>query len=224
MSVAPVSAKQELPQDLPPAPGQGAAETHFRTIEYEPDQVVRLQAALGYQLMVELAPDERIETVAVGDTTTWQVTANKRGDRLFVKPLQAGAVTNMTVATDVRLYSFELVPLAGPQPDMAYAVRFRYHPPASNAPADVEPSGRYKLAGNAALRPSGMHDDGVHTYIEWPADRALPAIYAIDDNGKEALVNGMMRDGRMVIDSVQQRLVFRIDSHRATAVRVVSRP
>jgi hypothetical protein len=32
--------------------------------------------------------------------------------------------------------------------------------------------------------------------------------------GKETLVNGMMRDGRMVIDSIQQRLVFRIDKRQ----------
>jgi type IV secretion system protein VirB9 len=32
----------------------------------------------------------------------------------------------------------------------------------------------------------------------------------------------MMRDGRMVIDSIQAKLVFRIDNHSATAQRVAS--
>jgi type IV secretion system protein VirB9 len=151
------------------------------------------------------------------------VTANKRGDRLFVKPVQMGITTNMIVITDVRVYSFELAPLSAPGSDTAYSIRFRYPAPASSTAADAPASGHYKLGGNAALRPTGMHDDGVHTYIEWPEDRALPAIYAIDGNGKEALVNGMMREGRMVIDSVQQRLVFRIDNRRATAERVIER-
>ena len=53
-----------------------------------------------------------------------------------------------------------------------------------------------------------------------PPSSTLPAIYAINDAGKETLVNGMMRDGRMVIDSVQQKLVFRIDNRKATAERV----
>jgi type IV secretion system protein VirB9 len=205
--------------------GQDAPAARVQIVDYVPDMVVPVQSAPGYQLMIELAPDERVETVAVGDSGAWQVTANKRGDRLFVRPIQMGITTNMIVVTDVRRYAFELAPLFQPQPDTAYAIRFRYPAPvpATGAAGDAEAAGRYKLGGDASLRPSGMHDDGVHTYIEWPEDRALPAIYAIDHNGQEALVNGMMRDGRMVIDSVQRRLVFRIDRHRATAVRLADR-
>jgi type IV secretion system protein VirB9 len=203
---------------------QDVSGSRVRMIDYESGHVVPLQVAPGFQLMVELAPDERIENVAIGDSGAWQATPNKRGDRLFVKPIQAGMATNMVVVTDARVYAFELTPLSAPQSDMPFSVRFRYHAAAPAPPAvDAEPSGRYKLGGNASLRPSGMHDDGVHTYIEWPEDRALPAIYAIDDNGKETLVNGMMRDGRMVIDSVQPRLVFRIDDRRATASRIEAR-
>lgn len=224
---------QELPP-LPPPPGpfsQTAGHpqpgpwptsgSSFRTVDYVPEQVVRLEAAPGYQLMVEFAPDEHIETVAVGDSGAWQVTANKRGDRLFVKPLQDGVATNMTVVTDARLYAFALEPLSGSQPDMAYAVRFRYAAPARAADATPQTAaGHYKLSGDRNLLPSAMHDDGVHTYVAWDEDRPIPAIYALDARGRETLVNGMMRDDRMVIDSVHNRLVFRIDNHKATARRV----
>jgi type IV secretion system protein VirB9 len=226
LAAAPVSPSLAA-QDMPPMPGPpglpGLRGSQVRMVDFVPDQVIHVQSAPGYQLMIELAPDEQIENVAVGDSGAWQVTANKRGSRLFVKPIQAGVTTNMIVITDVRVYSFELQPLAEPQPDMAYAIRFRYPAPSNGAPADAAPAGNYKLGGSAALRPRGMHDDGVHTYIEWATDQALPAIYAVDGKGKESLVNGMMRDGRMVIDSIQQRLVFRIDKQRATAVRVVRR-
>ncbi|WP_171982519.1 TrbG/VirB9 family P-type conjugative transfer protein [Sphingomonas sp. LM7] len=205
---------------LPPPPNP-----RFQSVEYSADTVFTLRAAPGYQIIVELAPDERVENVAVGDSSGWQVTANRRGDRLFVKAVRGDVSTNMTVITDARLYSFELVPLPGPQPDMAYALRFRYPTPAgATAEAAPEPQlGRYKMRGTKALLPSGMHDDGVHTYIEWPPERSLPAIYAVNDQGKETLVNGMMRDGRMVIDSIQAKLIFRIDNRSATAVRVVAR-
>jgi type IV secretion system protein VirB9 len=210
-----------LAQDAPPLP----ASPRFQSIEYSADTVFTLRAAPGYQVVVELAPDERIENVAVGNSGAWQVTANRRGDRLFVKAVQPGVATNMTVVTDARLYSFELVPLSGPDPEMAYAVRFRYPDltPAKATDAAELQLGRYKMRGNRALLPSGMHDDGVHTYIEWPPDRTLPAIYAINDQGKETLVNGMMREGRMVIDSVQEMLIFRIDDRKASAARVAGR-
>ena len=204
-----------------PAPGQGSP--HVQTVLFDADQVVQLQGTPGFQIDVELASDEQIENVAVGDSAAWQVTPNRRGDHLFVKALIAGVTTNMTVVTTARTYLFELAPLSGG--DMAYTVRFRY-PSAEMAAADTPTAtieGRYRLSGPRALRPSRIADDGVHTYIEWPPEAALPAVYAIDARGQETLVNGGMRDGLFVIDGVAPRLVFRIDQDTARAERVAPR-
>ncbi|MBC9032999.1 TrbG/VirB9 family P-type conjugative transfer protein [Sphingomonas sp. JC676] len=217
--LAPLAAQAQV------LPRPGLGNPHVQSVTYADDQVVTLQAAPGYQLTVEFAADERIENVALGDSGAWQVSANKRGDRLFLKLIQPGVATNMVVITDTRAYSFDLAPLGEAQPDMAYTVRFLYPSPvqagaaAENAKGEA-PLGRYRLRGVESLRPAGMHDDGTHTYIEWPVDRPLPAIYAINDSGNESLVNGMMRDGRIVIDSVQPKLVFRIDNRSATATRL----
>ena len=195
-----------------------------QTVEYKQDQVISLDVAPGYQLMLEFAPDERIESVAVGDSGAWQVTPNRAGDRVFVKAL-ASLPSNLTVVTSARLYTFDLNPLFGPSGDMAYVVRFTY-PGATESLADAEPAaiaGRYRLSGARALRPSRISDDGQHTYIEWPRDRALPAVYALDERGRENLVNGMMRDDLFVIDAVVPRLVFRIDRDVARAERVAER-
>ena len=203
-----------------PTPGPG--DPRIQTIAYDANQVVQLQVASGYQLAIEFAPDERIENVAVGDSGAWQVTPNKRGDHLFIKALQQGASTNLTVVTDARSYVFELTPMFGPLPDMAYTVRFTYPAPAvaTAAAVAVPQPGRYKLGGTRALRPSQIDDDGVHTYIVFPADKPLPAIFAIDAKGQEMLVDGAMRDGTYVIDDVKPKLLFRLDSDVATATRV----
>lgn len=210
---APVAA-QVRPQ---PEPG---GDPRIQSVSYVPDQVVLLEGAPGYQITLELSPDERAETIAVGDSTAWQVSANRRGDLLFVKALIGGVPTNMTVITNVRTYNFDLAPVGSSQ--MAYTVRFRYPPPvaAEEEAADDAVEGRYRLGGDKALRPSEISDDGVHTYIRWPKDRALPAVYMVNDGGLEMLVNGMMReDDLFVIDSVQRKLVFRIDGNVATATR-----
>ena len=107
-------------------PQPGAGDPRIQSIEYDASQVVQIQAAPGYQVTLEFGSDEQIENVAVGDSGAWQVTANRAGSRLFVKPVQSGVTTNMTVVTNVRIYAFELVPLFGPSPDMAYTIRFRY--------------------------------------------------------------------------------------------------
>jgi type IV secretion system protein VirB9 len=203
-----------------------AGDPRIQTVGYNADQVVLLQGAPGYLITVEFGADEQIENVAVGDSGAWQVTPNRRGDYLFVKPVQA-IPTNMTVVTSARTYLFELAPLYGPTPQMAYTVRFTYPAGQSESIADEAPTrevkGSYRLSGAEALRPSRIADDGRHTYIEWPRDRALPAVYAIDSEGRESLVNGAMRDDLFVIDAVASRLVFRIDQHVARAERVTRR-
>ena len=75
-------------------PRPGSLDAHVQTIYWDPDQVVRLTGAYGWQMMIEFAPDERIENVAIGDALKWQVTPNKRARNLFLKPLLRKAQTN----------------------------------------------------------------------------------------------------------------------------------
>jgi type IV secretion system protein VirB9 len=227
-AVALLASSPGLGQVLPQTTG---GDPRVQAIDYHEQQVVTIQAAPGYQVTIMFAPDERIENVALGDSGAWQATPNRRGDYLFLKPVQGGVATNMTVMTDTRVYAFDLRPLPGPQPDMAYTVRFRY-PGATGTDAqeaaaagtpDAASPGRYKVTGARAIRPVGIDDDGAKTFIEWPPSTTLPAVYSIDANGKEALVNGYMRDDIYVIDSVAAQLVFRLDRQVARATRIEPR-
>ena len=205
----------------------GGGDNRIQSIEYRNNQVVRIRAAPGYQVTIELAPDERIESVALGDSGAFQVTANKAGNLLFVKPVQADISTNLTVVTDVRTYNFELVGVAEAGGDLPYAIRFSY-PSAGGMNSQGMPGGaaqgkvigKYKLSGHRTLLPEAISDDGLRTFIDWPADGPLPAVYSVDHDGRETLVNGNMRGKYFVIDGVSPRLVFRIDRHRARADRV----
>lgn len=214
---APATSAQVRPQ---PGPG----DPRVQTVTFAPDQVVQLQAAPGYQITVALNPDERIESIALGDGGAWQATANKRGDYLFVKPLSAGVTTNMVVITDVRMYAFELVPAYGPMESLPFAVRFVYPDTApvgtEATSAEATTAGRYRLTGDKLLRPTAMADDGVRTQIEWPASASLPAIYAIGDDGVEVLATGQVRDGQVVVDRIARKFIFRQDRRVATATRM----
>ena len=195
------------------------ADPHFQRFDYAPDRVFALDVVSGYQVTISLAPDERIETVALGDAVAWQVTASKGGNTLFVKALRTGETTNMTVVTNVRRYAFELRATGGGSGAAAYAITFQYPQSGLGASQPQRTIGKYTMRGDKTLWPDKISDDGVHTYVEWAEDVDLPAVYVIDSQGREALSNGMMRDGRLVIDSVGSRLVFRIDKHVATAER-----
>jgi type IV secretion system protein VirB9 len=158
----------------------------------------------------------------------WQVNVDRAGDHLFIKPTQAGAPTNMTVITNVRIYNFELVSLTFPTPEMAYMVRFDYPSAAvtetqsTKDQAAARRASRYRIGGDPVLRPASVSDDGQRTYVSWPADRPIPATFQIGDDGTERLANGGMRGAEFVVDGVTAKLVFRIDGRTAFALKLPS--
>lgn len=97
-------------------------------------------------------------------------------------------------------------------------------PVAAREPARAtEQAARYKLSGATALRPSQIWEDGGRTYIVWPSEAELPAVFSVGPDGREVLTDGGMRDGRYVLDRVHALLVFRIDRSIATAKRTAAR-
>lgn len=203
----------------------------LQTVGYDPAQVVQLRGAPGYQMTVELSPDEQVQNVSLGDSNAWQVSVNRRGDRLFIKPGQTPMATNMTVVTSVRVYNFELVPLSDASAGMPYTVRFTYpvRAVAQGRPGEfVDVSAargrlsRYRMRGASVLLPSSISNDGYRTYVVWPKEKDLPATYEISPSGEEMLTNGMMRNDVLVIDRVVTRLLFRRDRLAARADLILS--
>jgi type IV secretion system protein VirB9 len=205
-------------------PQSGPGDARLQMIDYQADQVFVIKAVPGYQTTILLAPDEQVQNIAVGDSTAWQVSINKAGNQLFIKQMDDGLPTNMTVLTNVRHYAFDLLSSqkgSGPAP---YSVQFRYPKITQNDGAGYlqDVVGLYRLTGNKALWPFKIADDGLKTYILWNAGQDLPAVYALDQAGQELLVNGMMRNGTYVVDAVAATLIFRIDKQKASAKRKTS--
>jgi type IV secretion system protein VirB9 len=211
MLAAPALA-EVLPQ---PSPG----DPRIQTVDYDADQVVRLSLQSGFTVALEFAADERVENVAIGEGNGWKVTPNKRADHLFIKPTDGATNTNLIVLTDARRYSFLLSAGSG-MGITPYIVRFRYAGIDMAPPTVVSESHAvYRIRGAKELIPSSMSDDGLATMIRWPADVAIPAVYAIDAQGDETLVNGAMREGAFVVDAIAPRFVFRAGKRKAVAIR-----
>jgi type IV secretion system protein VirB9 len=204
-------------------PTPGAADPRLQTVRYDAGQVVELDVAQGYTLMVAFSPGERVETVAVGDNSAWQVTPNKRGDAVFIKAASNAGPTNLTVVSDVRSYAFQLTRLDGAGAETAYVVRFTYDPVVpvlTGDSAGSEPATRYRIRGTREIRPDSVSDDGARTFVSWPPKATMPAIFIVDDDGAETLVNGAMEQGRFVIVGVYKKLIFRLDHATASAERI----
>lgn len=189
-------------------------DAHIQRAFYDENQVYRLQGAPGWQITIEFAQDERIENVSIGDSLAWQVTPNKRAKTLFLKPLKRDAATNMTVLTDRRRYAFDLI--TGPRRAATpWVLRFDY-PRAVVVTLDQPlppPAPKlnfaYKNAGDAAVLPSRVWDDGRLTYFEFAAATSIPAIFAGGPGRDESLVNSAVRGRAVVVQQLGGRFTLR---------------
>lgn len=74
---------------------------------------------------------------------------------------------------------------------------------------------RYALAdapGSDDILPTLVFDDGRFTYLRFPGNREVPAVFQVLDDGSEALVNVRMEDELLVVDRVCRRLMLRAGS------------
>jgi type IV secretion system protein VirB9 len=214
-----------MPAHAAEAPRPGYVDPHIQTAPYDPDQVVLLRGVLGYQMMLEFAADERLESVSVGDSLGWQVTPNRNANLLFLKPLERNAATNMNVVTNQRRYAFALqvLPKGAKTATAPYVVKFAYprvavaipDPPPPEAPPE-ERNRAYVVTGAAENTPARIFDDGRMTYFAWAPQASAPAIFAVGADGKESLVNYTVRGPYTIVEQLAARFVLRSGKQIAT--------
>lgn len=199
-----------------------AADSRIRYRAYDPDGIITLVGHTGYQIMVEIEPDDRVETIAIGDGSGWQITPNAASNLVFLKPVGLGRPTNMSIVTRRRRYNFELQARDGTRAkrsDIIYTLRFTY-PETATAGADapapqppVEVTGtvnrQYSFEGSDVNVPAELFDNGKSTYFRFAAGSPQPAIFAIVPGAGESVVNVAHRGDYTVVDQVASAFVLR---------------
>jgi type IV secretion system protein VirB9 len=64
-------------------------------------------------------------------------------------------------------------------------------------------------AGSEDIVPVLVFDDGRFTYMRFPGNREVPAVFHVQGDGSETLVNARMEDDLLMVDRVSRRLVLR---------------
>jgi type IV secretion system protein VirB9 len=204
-----------------------ATDARIRFLVYDEFQVFKVVANYGYATTIEFGADEMIETVSAGDTISWQIVPS--GRRLFLKPMERDAHTNMTVITTKHTYNFDLDAVdAKPGPAaQTYLIKFRYDEAvgimhtgaigadaksgAASTPGMVSPPRQagafnfdYRLKGDKDIMPTFVFDDGTFTYFQFadPRNRSLPAIFIVDKDGNESVVNYRIEGEYMVVERI----------------------
>lgn len=198
-------------------------DSRLQTIIYNANEVYKFTGHYGYQSLIEFASDEEVVTVSMGDSIAWQIAPS--GNRIFLKPIEPDALTNMTVITNKRTYHFELHARRTEDindPDMVFVMRFVYGRDGgigisnymdSVPDPTIEPEKYnfdYTLTGSEEISPIRIFDDGEFTYFEFRDKNAeIPAFFQVHGDGSESIINFRTRDDFIVVERVSAQFTLR---------------
>lgn len=228
-----------------PLPG----DTRLVQFEYDADNTYLILAKPKAVTHIEFAEDERIQTVAGGDTKFWELTPTQNRRHLFVKPTYEQTDTSMTVITDKRSYQFVLRS-TGPGAKWYQRVTWRYgetilldlraeeekrveerkEAAASEKRQQDQVLGvginpedikfNYKIEGDAPFRPVSVFDDGKFTWIRMPAKlQELPALFGEEDK-ELTLVNYVVKGDYILAQRLMDAGVLKLGKQQIRFTRV----
>lgn len=201
-------------------------DNRIQIMVYNPDDVFKFIGHYGYQSSIQFEDDETVDTISMGDTIAWQIVP--AGNRIFLKPMEKKATTNMTVLTNKREYQFELHARDADEDgindeNMVFAVRFVY--PESNNEGIMKLNNTltgidlsepekynfdYTIAGSEFIAPVKIFDDAEFTYFEFRDKNAeVPGFFLVDSEGKEAIINYHAVGNYIVVERVASRFTLR---------------
>lgn len=207
-------------------PVPGKLDPRICTAYYEPDQVYRLYGFAGFELDLVFGSKEKFIGLSAGDPEALIYSAH--GNVLTLRPKAVSVHTNITVTTSRHRYYFEYSATDRKPEDgdeVMYAVRFTYPPVPVKArrptaaelvngaleraehalPENVD----YWYCGSPELKPIAASDNGIETRLTFGARSELPAIFVLNDDGSESLVNFSMDQGGVIIQRIARRFILR---------------
>lgn len=213
-------------------------DSRIKVMIYNPNDVFKYTGYYGFQASIEFGRTEEIVSISMGDTTAWQIVPS--GNRIFIKPMEEDATTNMTLITNKRTYFFELYAEETKNirdPDLAFNVKFLYPDDedvenirtfANSSPIASPQLDRpelynfnYYISGNEEIAPLKIFDDGEFTYMQFrDKNKEIPAILAVDEDLRESMVNFRLDPNNpnlIIIEQVFNKMTLRL-GERITCV------
>ena len=203
-------------------------DARIRYVTFNGADVVKVDTQAGIATHIRLEDGEEVVTYAFGDAEAWAIKV--QANHVFLKPTADKADTNLILVTDRRTYNIQLVYHAQQTASVVYQLNFHYPDTVSKASAAVKaeraieaafdaPKGpvrtNYTMAGDFTIAPLNVWDDGKFTYFKFPGNRDFPAIYMVDPDGRESIVNrnsaGKSSDV-VVVQKVNEKWSLRLGS------------
>lgn len=205
-------------------PNKSPYDPHIQRVSYRAGDVVKLDAVVGRVTVIVFNEDEIAQELPSGYSIAWEF--RKSRNMVSIKPKELNADTNLIVKTDKRLYVFDLTLKPYNDNTGAYLLTFDY--PESIAEekiiktqaqlneviANFPPVKNYEYSMEIGLdsdeiAPTEAYDDGRFTYLRFPNNREIPAVFAISGTGQEYTVNSHMDGDKLVIHQLSGAFMLR---------------
>lgn len=177
-------------------------DNRIRYVRYDPENVVQLDGVIGIATHIILQEGETYVTHAFGDADAWSFAIER--NHVFIKPKADNATTNLVIVTDRRSYNFRLNYVPTRKASAVYQLAFTYPGETAQGRASAveraatdaaftaqrrKPNLKYTMSGDYSIAPVNVWDNGEFTFFKFPGNRDVPAIYMVDGDGKESIVN-----------------------------------
>ena len=220
------------------APKPGKVDPRVKTFTYSERDVYQIHAHYGFTSHIEFSPDEVIEHVSVGDSLAWHLVPKANHLFLKPIEDRADTnltiLTNLrSYNFELRAHSTKNVS----DPSLTFAVSFRY-PEVELKAAIAEEQARhearlaarqaeqqivslstsmdvpdwnlnYSRKGSEITAPVQVFDDGKFTYFRFANERDTPAIFLVDGDKKESLINYHVKGKYLVVQRIASQFILR---------------
>ncbi|MBA2649911.1 MAG: P-type conjugative transfer protein VirB9 [Legionella sp.] len=203
-------------------------DARIKMVSFQEDSVVPVFGKTFTTTQIVFGKDEYVKGIEGGDTSGWIVDYKPiLPNMIFIKPTILNSLTNITVVTNKHHYYFKVKSnktLNASDEAVTYAIKFNYPIDARNqlkkeaskkasltsqAPPKVY-NRNYSFSGDKQIMPLHVFDDGTFTYFELQKNKAVPAIFAVDDaKGKEAIVNTRREGNYLVVQRLAPQFTLR---------------
>lgn len=219
-------------------PPKGSFDSRVRVVDYNPADVVKLTTFYGVSTHVQFATKEVIKDVAVGDQQAWDIVPRGSHLFIKPKAQKADTNVTVVTDKRVYQFALVVEPrhardvTAWRDPNLVFSLSFRYPDEesarltaqamaaeAKAAQNDVkgklanakkrDENRDYWVAGSEEVSPTAARDDGRFIYLTFSNNRDMPAVYAVDHEGNEALINTNVEGNEIVVQRMVRKLTLR---------------
>ncbi|WP_395377993.1 TrbG/VirB9 family P-type conjugative transfer protein [Marinicella sp. W31] len=198
----------------------------IKLVVYKENDVIPVNASVKTATFIDLGKGNEIVDIVAGDSASWKVVTTADETGIIMKPMWPDAATNLIVTTFDKRYIFDL---NSNSKSKTYAIEFTY-PDDELSKLKKTISERksksvnydmgvkaldpesinlgYVLKGSKKTAPINIFDNGTFTYLDF-GNKDLPAIFSVDEDRNEQVINYHPSGNYIVLQNVYKQLTFR---------------